>query len=167
MASIESSKKVMVAIDEAEASYHTFMWVIKNLHESITNSGNPLLIFFAQPSAATNNVFAASLGGARIYSPLSSTHDCNNSVDEKNKIVATKILEKAKIICDEYKISAETIVGVGDPKEAICEAVKKNDITLLVIAGEEQGAVKRVLTWSVSNYCVQYANCNVLVVKKP
>ena len=62
-------KKVMVAIDENECSYHALMWVLHNLKESIGNS--PLVIFNAQPPPYRNNTFAASLGTARMYCPVS------------------------------------------------------------------------------------------------
>ncbi|XP_012833288.1 PREDICTED: universal stress protein A-like protein [Erythranthe guttata] len=61
-------------------------------------------------------------------------------------------------------INAETTTEVGDPKDAICEAVEKQNIDLLVIGSHNQGALKRAILGSVSNYCVHNAKCQVLIV---
>lgn len=41
------------------------------------------------------------------------------------------------------QISAEAMTEVGEPKEAICEAVKKHDIQLLVLGSHGRGAIQR------------------------
>ncbi|CAL5350161.1 uncharacterized protein LOC114305966 isoform X1 [Camellia sinensis] len=167
MAVVESGKKVMVAIDESGSSYHALMWVLENLRESISRSANPLIIFMAQPSATTANVFAAPLGSARMYCPILANSEFVNSVQEQNKVVSMGILEKAKSICASHGVNAETIAQDGDPKQAICDAVEKYNINLLVLGDHELGKVKRALIGSVSSYCVHNAKCPVLVVKKP
>ncbi|CAL5399667.1 unnamed protein product [Camellia sinensis] len=170
MAVVEKAgKKVMVAIDESMSSYHALMWLLKNLRETINSSGNPLLICMVQPSPPTNpNVFAAPLGNARINFPISSM-EYVKSVQEQNKVVSMGILEKAKGICTSHGVKAETILiaEVGDPKVAVCNAVEKYNINLLILGDHELGLIQRVLVGSVSSYCVQNAKCPVLVVKKP
>ncbi|GMP58894.1 hypothetical protein CsSME_00022396 [Camellia sinensis var. sinensis] len=91
------------------------------------------------------------------------------SVQEQNKVVSMGILEKAKGICTSHGVKAETILiaEVGDPKVAICNAVEKYNINLLILGDHELGLIQRVLVGSVSSYCVQNAKCPVLVVKKP
>ncbi|KAF7132743.1 hypothetical protein RHSIM_Rhsim09G0106700 [Rhododendron simsii] len=176
----ENGKKVMVAIDEGESSYHALMWVLKNLRDSIAASGSPLLIFMAHPFPVTSNVFAASLGSARVYCPVSATSEYVYCVQEQNKVVSLGILEKAKGICTTHGVIAETIAQLGDPKQAICDAAQKHNIDLLVLGDSELGKIQRFISvlrlfrrkkmfflGSVSNYCVRNAKCPVLVVKKP
>ncbi|RVW48543.1 Universal stress protein A-like protein [Vitis vinifera] len=184
-------KKVMVAIDENECSYHALMWVLHNLKESIGNS--PLVIFNAQPPPYRNNTFAASLGTARMYCPVSAGVDGDiknmelsdlriaidkfqffcvtapefiNNVQEQNKKVSAALLEKAKSICSSQGVNAETISEVGDAQQAICDAVQKLNITLLILGDRGIGKIKRAFLGSVSNHCVNNAKCPVLVVKK-
>ncbi|XP_059649686.1 uncharacterized protein LOC132295429 [Cornus florida] len=164
---MESGKKVMVAIDENESSYHAFIWVLENLKESINNSNNPLTIFMAQPSPTSNHVFSAALGSARMYCQVSATPEFVNSVREQNKRLSLGLLEKAKAICTSRGVNAETITEIGDPKQAICNAVQKYNISLLVLGDHDIGKIRRALLGSVSNYCVHNASCSVLVVKKP
>ena len=67
-----AEKKVMVAIDESEYSHYALIWVLENLKDSITKSP-PLVIFMAQPVPSNTHAFSASLGSARLYSPVSSS----------------------------------------------------------------------------------------------
>ncbi|GMY18377.1 universal stress protein a-like protein [Fagus crenata] len=172
-------KKVLVAIDESENSYHALMWVLDNLKESVTKS--TLVIFAAQPLANYTNVFAAPLGFARMYFPVSATPALIESIQDQNKRVSLGLLEKAKSICasrgvkvdtfteagdPKETIVAETVTEVGDPKEVIREAVEKLNIQLLVLGSHGRGAIKRAFLGSVSNYCVHHVKCPVLVVRK-
>ncbi|XP_021637893.2 uncharacterized protein LOC110633555 isoform X2 [Hevea brasiliensis] len=164
MANGEPERKVMLAIDESEYSHYALIWVLDNLKESLTKS--PLFIFMAQPPPK-NYPFAASLGSARMYCSVSAAPDFVNSVKENNKKLALAFLEKAKEICASRGVNAEIITEEGDPKTAICNVVQKLNISMLVLGERGLGKIKRALLGSVSNYCVQYAKCPVLVVKKP
>ena len=66
-----SGKKVMVAVDESENSHCALLWVLESLKESIR--GTPLVIFMALPVVDNNYIFAASLGNARLYAPVSAS----------------------------------------------------------------------------------------------
>ncbi|KAK3018734.1 hypothetical protein RJ639_003028 [Escallonia herrerae] len=143
------------------------MWVLENLDETIKKSGNHLVIFMAQPLPNNINVFAASLGTARMYCNVSSTPDLVLSVQEQNYRVTKGILEKAKGICTSHGIQAEMLTEVGDARQAICDAVQKYTISLLVLGDHGLGQIKRAFLGSVSTYCVQNTKCQVLVVKKP
>ncbi|KAL6190330.1 hypothetical protein ACLB2K_036728 [Fragaria x ananassa] len=64
-------------------------------------------------------------------------------------------------------IVARTVTEIGDPKKAICEAVEKFNIELLVLGSHGRGLVQRAFLGSVSNYCIHNTRCTVLVVRKP
>ncbi|KAG6764204.1 hypothetical protein POTOM_031663 [Populus tomentosa] len=150
-------KKVMVAIDESENSHYTLKWTLDKLRETIADSD--VIIFTAQPNSDLGYVYASSLGAAPV--------DLITSIQENHKKVASLLLDKAKDICAKYGIVAETVTEIGDPKYAICEAVEKLNIQLLVLGSHNRGPVQRAFLGSVSNYCVHNAKCPVLVVKKP
>ncbi|CDP00635.1 unnamed protein product [Coffea canephora] len=162
-----SDKKVMVAIDENETSYHALVWYLQNFQESISKSSHPLILFMVQPPPPSNNTFAASLGSARMFCNVSPTPDYANAVQERNRLISSGILEKAKSICTSHGVNAETLLVVGDAKKAICDAVQKLNVDLLVLGDHGDGKLKRVFLGSVSNHCVFNAKCPVLVVKKP
>ncbi|XP_008797667.1 universal stress protein A-like protein [Phoenix dactylifera] len=152
----ESTKKrAMVAIDESECSHHALDWALANLRDSLSS---PLIIFTVQPLQSISILAAASYG--------SPAPELIRSVQEHQQKVSVALLEKAKEICSERGVVAETITEVGDPKEAICQAVEKFDVNLLILGNQGKGTLQRAFLGSVSNYCVHNAKCPVLVVKK-
>ncbi|XP_043695331.1 universal stress protein A-like protein isoform X1 [Telopea speciosissima] len=157
-------RKVMVAIEESEYSYHAFKWALENLHGTL--SGSSLVIFTVQTTANLGHIYAASFGSARTYGPLLTNPDMLKFVQENKRKVSLALLEKAKEICARKGIIAETITEIGDPKVAICDAVEKQNIDILIVGSQGKGTLKRALMGSVSSYCVQNANCPVLVIKK-
>lgn len=54
-----------------------------------------------------------------------------------------KIVYIADFIVFPLQIVAETIAEAGDPKEAICDAVEKFNIQLLVLGSHGRGALGR------------------------
>ncbi|RWW83263.1 hypothetical protein BHE74_00008235 [Ensete ventricosum] len=126
-------KRMMVAIDESECSHHALEWVLANLRESL--SSLPLIVFTVQSLPDFAYLTAASLGSAPV--------ELIQSVQQHQKQASLALLEKATEICAQYGVAAETITEVGDPKEAICEAVKKLNVNLLVVGSHGKGALQR------------------------
>ncbi|XP_010264150.1 PREDICTED: universal stress protein A-like protein [Nelumbo nucifera] len=153
---MENGKKVMIAIDENECSLYALRWALDNLQDRLTTSS--LVIFTAQPMADYGYIYAASLGSAHPQ--------LTKAIQEHQKKVSLSLLEKAKDICANQGVTAETITEIGDPKEAICNAVEKFKINLLILGCRSRGVLQRAFLGSVSNYCVHHAKCPVLVVKK-
>ncbi|KAJ6764039.1 ADENINE NUCLEOTIDE ALPHA HYDROLASES-LIKE SUPERFAMILY PROTEIN [Salix purpurea] len=160
-----SKKKVMVIIDESEHSYHSFMWVLDNLKEFITDS--PLVILAAQPAPNCKFFHGAQVFGTVSFcSPATTTIDLICSIQEKNKMILSGILEKAVNICASRGVKTETVLEAGEPYELICNAVQKNNIDVLVIGNTSiNGALKRDFLGRLSKYCLNNARCHVLVVK--
>ncbi|XP_059457859.1 universal stress protein A-like protein [Corylus avellana] len=152
----EQKKKVMVAIDESECSRYALLWALENLHETIAVS--ELILFTVQPIVDLSYAMVSTLGAA--------PPDLITSIQENQKKIALTLLEKAKDICAKHGIVANTMTQVGDPKSTIHEAVEKLNIQLLVLGSHGRGAIQRVFLGSISNYCVQYVKCPVLVVRK-
>ncbi|VFQ83247.1 unnamed protein product [Cuscuta campestris] len=149
-------RKVMIAIDESEFSRYALEWTLENFHDSLLNS--QLVLFTVLPMVDYGYIYASSLG----FTPP----ELLKSIQDNQKKVATVLLEKADDICKKHGITTERVIEAGDPKDAICQAVEKMKIQLLVLGSHSRGALKRAILGSVSNYCVNNANCQVLVVKK-
>ncbi|KAI8554768.1 hypothetical protein RHMOL_Rhmol05G0122600 [Rhododendron molle] len=81
-------------------------WFVK--HVTIGNT-NVLMIRLCL--LVTSNVFAASLGSARIYCPVSATSEYMYCVQEQNKVVSKGILEKAKGICTTHGSLGVSLFG--------------------------------------------------------
>ncbi|GAA0145236.1 hypothetical protein Leryth_011051 [Lithospermum erythrorhizon] len=154
--SSNEKRKVMVAISESEYSRHALEWALEYFHDMFVDA--EVVIFNAQSTKDYSYVYAYAAG---VTSP-----ELLTTIREKQQNTSTALLEMAKNICEKYGVQASTACEVGDPKEVICEAVEKLKIQLLVVGSHGRGAVKRALLGSVSDYCINYAKCPVLVVKK-
>ncbi|GAB4840311.1 hypothetical protein Ancab_021077 [Ancistrocladus abbreviatus] len=152
----ETKKKLMIALDDSESSSDALQWALHNLHGKLASSG---VILYSAVSVDYPSIHASAFG----VSPP----ELFKSIEDRQTKCANGILEKAKNICAEQGIAAETVSELGNPKEAICNAVEKFNIQLLVVGNHGRGALRRAFLGSVSSYCVQHAKCPVLVVKKP
>nr|GEX42793.1 probable inactive purple acid phosphatase 1 [Tanacetum cinerariifolium] len=143
----ESSKKnkVMVAIDDSEFSEYALTWALKMLGSTFVDS--ELLIYTARTPVDISYLYASSWGTAELIKELK---------ESENK-AAMDLLKKAKTTCTEYRITAEGIAEIGDPKVAICNAVEKLNVQLLIVGSHGRGALTRAFIGSVSNYCVSHA----------
>ncbi|GMH13129.1 hypothetical protein Nepgr_014970 [Nepenthes gracilis] len=150
-------RRIVVAVDESEESMHALSWFLKNVLSR--NSQSTLTILHARRPVAV-------YPGVDKTSSLFS-HDVFSSLERRDTEMATWVLEKATKMCSPYDVKVETRVEEGDPREVICEMVNSLKADLLVMGSRGYGVLARSIMGSVSNHCVQNANCPVLVVKMP
>jgi nucleotide-binding universal stress UspA family protein len=74
------------------------------------------------------------------------------------------LLGSAKGKLAERGVSAETVLGVGDPAEAIVQLAEEQGADLIVVGTREPGFFERVLGHSVSASVQRHARCDVLIV---
>lgn len=61
-------------------------------------------------------------------------------------------------------VQAESVLGVGDPAEAIVDLAAERDADLIVVGTREPGFFERLLGHSVSESVQRHAHCDVLIV---
>jgi len=84
----------------------------------------------------------------------------------KQRESAKELLAKWDKKSKEDGINSSTLLlEAEDAREALCEAVEKNSVDILVVGTRGLGTLKRMFLGSVSNYVVQHANCDVIVAK--
>ncbi|KQJ85065.1 universal stress protein A-like protein [Brachypodium distachyon] len=157
MAAAPAQQKMMVAIDDSECSQYALEWALRNL------APGRLVLLTVQPYAPLGYIPAAAGSplGPSVVSP-----ELIRSVTEHQRQLAQALVDKAKAICADHGVDAETIIEVGEPKETICEAAEKLNVDLLILGSHSRGPIQRFFLGSVSNYCTHHAKCPVLVVKK-
>ena len=57
-------------------------------------------------------------------------------------------------------------IGNGHVGTTVCSYVAENHINFLVLGKRRMGRVSRFFSFSTSKYCIEHAECNVLVVKQ-
>ncbi|PWA49040.1 adenine nucleotide alpha hydrolases-like superfamily protein [Artemisia annua] len=132
MAESSTKNKVMVAIDDSEFSEYALTWALKMLGSTFVDS--ELLIYTARTPVDISYFYVSSWGTAELIKEL-------NEIENK---AALDLLKKAKTTCSEYGITAEGIAEIGDPKVAICNAVEKLNVQLLIIGSHGRGALNRL-----------------------
>ncbi|KAJ7538001.1 hypothetical protein O6H91_11G030700 [Diphasiastrum complanatum] len=148
-------KKVMIAVNESKESDHALRWAL----DHVVQPADEVVILHVQP---VPQLYAGGDGLVGFYV----APDLLSSMKLHQEQVTAMILENAKKICEESQINATTLVIIGDPRDAICEAVEKIHADLLVVGSHGYGAIKRAFLGSVSDYCAHRSKCPVLVVKK-
>lgn len=159
-------RKVLVAVDESDESMYALSWALDNLiiqggpHAGAQHSSsNTVVLLHVQTQP---QVFVGPAGPGFYITP-----EIIDSVKKHQEEISKKVLLRAKILCDEKHLETETMIALGDPRDAICEAVHKLNIDYLVVGSHGYGAIKRAFLGSVSDYCAHNAKCPVVIVKKP
>lgn len=157
-----SPRRILVALDGTDRSHFALSWALDTLITPPSPPYTPsdlvvLLHVQPHPEADFGTV------GPGFYT----TAQILDSVRKNHEEISKKVLNRAKVICDERLLATETMIAVGDPRDAICEAVEKLHADLLVVGTHGYSAWVRAFLGSVSDYCARNAKCPVVVVKKP
>ncbi|KAJ4896133.1 Adenine nucleotide alpha hydrolases-like superfamily protein [Raphanus sativus] len=145
--------KVVVAIDESKNSFYALEWAVEHLKD----------VMSAEPGTGQE-------GGLLTLVHVNPSASATDSVPELMKkagIQSTNLFAPALELCRAKMVKTETMILEGNPKEMICQAVEQNHVDLLVVGSRGLGMIKRAFLGSVSDYCVQHAECPVLIVRPP
>lgn len=85
------------------------------------------------------------------------------SLDHGHEILGVYEAQAKQAGFPAFKVTS--IVLIGDPRTILCEQVEKVKANYLICGSRGFTGLKRIIVGSVSHYCSQYANCNVVVVK--
>eukprot|EP01117_Protostelium_nocturnum_P006339 TRINITY_DN2290_c0_g1_i1.p1 TRINITY_DN2290_c0_g1~~TRINITY_DN2290_c0_g1_i1.p1 ORF type:complete len:202 (-),score=67.89 TRINITY_DN2290_c0_g1_i1:54-659(-) len=79
----------------------------------------------------------------------------------------TSILQHYGHIAVHEKVDCSLLLGTADHiGEMICEMAEEKKVDFLVMGRRGTSKISRIFVGSSSKYCVEHANCNVLVVKE-
>eukprot|EP00250_Pteridium_aquilinum_P018041 c23910_g3_i1 orf=390-920(-) len=158
-------RKILVAVDEGDESIHALTWAIDNLiipfrPDSGCEKPSDLIVLLHVQTHP--QVFIGPAGPGFYITP-----EILDSVKKHQDDISRKVLIRAKKHCDDKHLDTETMVALGDARDAICEAIEKLQPDYLVVGSHGYGAIKRTFLGSVSDYCAHNAKCPVVIVKKP
>ncbi|CAO2820244.1 unnamed protein product [Amaranthus hypochondriacus] len=168
MMQLQSNKqnmKVMVALDDSDASFYALNWALTNLLKPTPHRQETCLLYLVNVQHSfTNYVYPA---GPGLHTAAFAASSVVESVKKAQAEISAAILQRGLSICKNDMVRAETLIIEGDPKEEICKAAEQTHVDMLVMGSRGLGGIKRAFLGSVSDYCTHHACCPVLIVKPP
>ncbi|XP_076942984.1 uncharacterized protein LOC143613043 [Bidens hawaiensis] len=165
--------RVMVAIDESDASLYALKWTLDHLFKNAATDTAREQVREVEPDPEQGMVTVVHVVQPfeRYTFPAEPSMYTSTamieSVRKAQQQNAAQLLSRAFQLCKEIKIKSETLILEGDPKEIICRAVEEMHFDLLVVGSRGLGAIKRALLGSISDFCAHHARCPILIVKSP
>jgi nucleotide-binding universal stress UspA family protein len=156
MATETTEKPVMViGMDESEYSFYALGWALDYLYTpSALNYPYKLLIVHAKPTPTSLIGF----GG-----PGPAMADILPHMEADLKKIAARVLEKAQEICASRSVNDAILEVIeGDPRTVICDVVKNQNASVLVVGSHGYGAIKRYYIVHIQ-YTVKFLCCQSFI----
>ncbi|KAJ0624433.1 putative rossmann-like alpha/beta/alpha sandwich protein [Helianthus annuus] len=137
--------KVMVAVDESDASLYALKWTLENLFKNPTDEQ----VGAVEPDPEQGMVTVVHVVQTfERYAFPAEPSMCMSaamveSVRKAQQQNAAQLLSRAFQLCKETKVKSETLILEGNPKEMLCQAVEEMHFDLLVVGSRGLGAIKR------------------------
>ncbi|AEU39735.1 Universal stress protein family [Lactococcus cremoris subsp. cremoris A76] len=142
---IEQYKNILVAVDGSEQSYDALREAI----ETAQANDSQLKILYVLNDKLAN--IPVHLDTMTLY----------KSVQEHSDYVVDQVQGYLK----DTEVSFEIVRLTGSPKREIINYSKENNIDLIVLGSTGLDAIDRFIIGSTTQYIVNHASCNVMVVK--
>lgn len=142
---VEQYKNILVAVDGSEQSYDALREAI----ETAQANDSQLKILYVLNDKLAN--IPVHLDTMTLY----------KSVQEHSDYVVDQVQGYLK----DTEVSFEIVRLTGSPKREIINYSKENNIDLIVLGSTGLDAIDRFIIGSTTQYIVNHASCNVIVVK--
>lgn len=142
---VEQYKNILVAVDGSEQSYDALREAI----ETAQANDSQLEILYVLNDKLAN--IPVHLDTMTLY----------KSVQEHSDYVVDQVQGYLK----DTEVSFEIVRLTGSPKREIINYSKENNIDLIVLGSTGLDAIDRFIIGSTTQYIVNHASCNVMVVK--
>lgn len=142
---VEQYKNILVAVDGSEQSYDALREAI----ETAQANDSQLKILYVLNDKLAN--IPVHLDTMILY----------KSVQEHSDYVVDQVQGYLK----DTEVSFEIVRLTGSPKREIINYSKENNIDLIVLGSTGLDAIDRFIIGSTTQYIVNHASCNVMVVK--
>ncbi|MGO2645295.1 MAG: universal stress protein [Lactococcus cremoris] len=142
---VEHYKNILVAVDGSEQSYDALREAI----ETAQANDSQLKILYVLNDKLAN--IPVHLDTMTLY----------KSVQEHSDYVVDQVQGYLK----DTEVNFEIVRLTGSPKREIINYSKENNIDLIVLGSTGLDAIDRFIIGSTTQYIVNHASCNVMVVK--
>eukprot|EP00250_Pteridium_aquilinum_P022801 c25724_g1_i1 orf=80-1120(-) len=156
---MDAPRKLVIALDESDASDVAFQWVLHNLarksdHIVILNSAPYVGLQFPDPDMANEYIVSS-------FTSVETAEMAEKTVMEQSKALVNKYLAQ----CQELGVSCEGEVVKGAPGSWIVDESERLRADIVAVGSKELGVVKRILLGSVVDEVLHNVHCPVVIVR--
>lgn len=138
-------KKILVPVDGSEQSYHALSQAV----EMIKDTNSELVVMTVKDTLRFYGLAGASVG--IVETP------------ELDRIAKQIFLKSSALTKTLDHVTTKEVAG--SPKKEIIKYAKDNDIDVIVMGSTGAGMIDKIMAGSTTNYVVNHAPCNVIVVQ--
>lgn len=150
---------ILIAVDDSAPSTYAVEWALNNIVSPAKHVVYLLSVAKINPQASM--IYSAGVGGGIPWTMLEEIN--RESLDEAKRCVLN---HHESIKKTHPNIEIHSLVGQGDPRDEIVDAVSRVHADLLILGSRGLGALKRAFLGSTGDYCTHHAPCSVMIVKK-
>ncbi|KAF5726365.1 universal stress protein A-like protein [Tripterygium wilfordii] len=147
--------RIVVAVDESQESMYALSWCLSNLVPRSPDC--KLVLLYVKPPPP---VYSSIDAPGYLFS-----NDLIANLEKYGTDLVRSVMERAEAVYRNFNIDVERVVGSGEAKDVICNAVKRLEADTLVMGSHGYGFLKRAFLGSVSDYCAKNVKCPVVIVK--
>ncbi|MGO2267158.1 MAG: universal stress protein [Vagococcus salmoninarum] len=145
---LETYQRILVAVDGSDNSSRAFKHAVE----------------VAKRNEATLYILQVINDQAGSYSPFA----YGEIMDGEQKAAEAEMEKYVSYTANHRLKNVVPLVRLENSKTSIARTVPEQfEIDLIIIGATGRGVVNRMIIGSTTNYVVQHAKCNVLVVKQP
>ncbi|KAL2613600.1 hypothetical protein R1flu_025292 [Riccia fluitans] len=154
-------KRVMIAVDDSEASAHAFHWAIGNF----LREGDHLIVLSAAPyvNLGFPNADLAVEYGVPIVVSGADSEKAEKKATSQSKLLVQKYVDMGHA----KNISCEGEAVKGDAGSWIVDEGERVKADAIVVGSNAKGLFQRTFVGSVSDYVLHNAPCTVAIVRTP
>ncbi|KAJ3032835.1 hypothetical protein HDV00_007030 [Rhizophlyctis rosea] len=159
------TRVVVIAVDNSKNSDTAVQWAVNNFLNPETDLA---LIINVRPPVIVPGAFGLAYMDATEYI-IKADNETSTSVlqylkarKESHDLLRyyIKVVHKHK-----PKVLVRGIAMRGDARDEICRKIQEVDADALIMGSRGQGAFRRMVLGSVSDYCLHHATCPIIIIK--
>ncbi|XP_078483330.1 universal stress protein YxiE-like [Ciona intestinalis] len=142
--------KVLVAVDPSNIAEGAFDWYIKNVHQP----DNEIVVCHQAEQPKLPTLGHGGAFPAEEIARIMTEHNKSLADLENQYTMKSKQAKKSKVVVETTE---------GKPGQAIVKLAEKSGVDLIVMGTRGQGAIRRTILGSVSDYVLHHTKIPVLI----
>ena len=160
------AKRVLLVTDGSDHSRYAVQYIGKC---PLPSKSQIDVIHVLPPEMTTDMLYRSWPYGIDVIPPVISSELDENLAEQstKEEEIGKSILQDTQDSLSQLGMESRSILRRGDAATEILNYAQEEKIDLIVVGSRGMGQMQNLLLGSVSSKLIHYAECSVLVVKKP